>query len=356
VRLTLWMCCLLAVGTICIADQVEPAAPSEELLDALANKPYRASWAPLPMLRGHAARTSLLHKLLQSPDAKARVRSAFLLGQIGSGDSAALLATRLQDPERSVRVQSGIALACMGDARGITVCSAVLGDAPSWIRYYAVYGLWCVNTPAARRALQRHTRDRDALVSRTIREALKTPYIAPPVPPPRSDIKPSADMPPDEAWDEACDLFITESDWWWHRGDYDQCIRCLEAAVFLDPRYIDGYTSIAWLEWSLGRDPAAIRTLNCAISACPSDPEAYYGLGFHYYRTKRYARAEKPLNRAVELGGDHRTRRTYAHCLERLGKLDKALEQWSAVLALCPEDAAAEQNSARVKNLIQQAK
>jgi len=333
------------------------AAPCEEALDALANKPYRPLWAPAPMLRGDTTGIALLHKLLLSPNAKSRARSAFLLGQIASPNSVDLLARRLRDPNRDVRIQSGIALTCMGDARGVPVCSAALGDAPSWIRYYAAYGLWRANTRAAKRALRKRIQDRDALVSQTIREALKTPYVAPPpVHPQRAGIKQAPDVPPDQVWRQACDAFITESDWWWHRGNFNQSIRCLEAAVFLNPHYIEGYTSIAWLQWNMGDDPAAIGTLNRAISAAPFDPEAHYGLGFHYFNTKRYSQAEMPLKRAVELGGDHRTRRTYAHCLEKLGKLEKALEQWSAILEARPADAAAQHNFARVKKLIEEAK
>jgi len=369
--LTFALICILAAGTnVWAADQEQPAMPetdnsmpkvtlSEEALklDALAGKPYRPSWAPLPMFRGDTTRITLLHKLLESPDAESMARSAFLLGQIAFPDSAVLLAGRLSDPNRDVRVQSGIALACMGDARGVPACSAALGSGPSWIRYYAVYGLWCANTARARRALQKHAQGRDALVGPAIRQALKAPFAAPPpVPRQRPSAQHAPDMSPDQVWSEACDVFITESDWWWHAGNYDQSMRCLEAAVFLDPHYIEGYTSIAWLQWSMGRDPAAIGTLNRAISAAPSDPEAHFGLGFHYFNTKRYASAEKPLRRAVELGGDHLMRRTYAHCLEKLGKLREALDQWSAILEARPTDAAAQRNFARVKKLIEEAR
>ncbi len=44
-------------------------------------------------------------------------------------------------------------------------------------------------------------------------------------------------------------------------------------------------------------------------------------------------------------------RRQYAHCLEKLGKLDQSLEQWTAILEARPDDAAARRNYDRVKGV-----
>ena len=370
-RLTISICVfLLLLGTAAprTAWAAEPppgmsdaefATLSEDVqkLWALAAEPYRPPWAPLPVFRGDVAGTALLHELLASPDAVSRARSAFLLGQIANPDSIKVLAERLGDPDRAVRVQSGIALACMGDARGIPVCAAALKSGPSWIRYYAAYGLWCANTPQAKDILRRAPSGRDKLVSQAVEGALSTPFTAPPpVTPQPPKTEASSKPPPDELWQEAADVLISESDWWWHQGDFEQVIRCREAALFLDPGDVKNYSGIAWLQWNRGRDNEAIRTLKRGVKAAPSDPDAHFELGFHYYRTNRYAPAEEPLRRAVELGGDHLARRAFAHCLEKLGKLRESLEQWEAIVAARPDDGAARVNLERVRKLVEESK
>ena len=334
-----------------------PPPPTEERepspLDDLATKPFRPSWGPLPMFRGDVSVAAFLHDLISSQDAATRARSALLLGQIACPDSLELLAARLEDEERAVRVQAGIALACMGDPRGVPVCAAAIQTDQPWIRYYAAYGLWSVNSPRAEAVLRGSLRGQGPLVSRAIRGALQAPYVAPPPVPglPQTPLA-SPGPTPEYIWEQAADVLTREADWWWHKGDYDQAIRCQEASILLDPQYVDAYGTVAWLEWSMGRNAAAICTLRRGIAAAPSDPRGYSELGHHYYITHRYELAEGPLSRSVALGGDHLARRSYAHCLERLGKLSESLEQWSALRELRPTDLSLVVNHERVKKLL----
>ncbi|MGB9587642.1 MAG: tetratricopeptide repeat protein, partial [Armatimonadota bacterium] len=252
-----------------------------------------------------------------------------------------------------VRIHSGIALACMGDARGIPVCAAMMDDAPSWIRYYAVYGLWVTNTTRARNILSRYKRDKDTVVGPAVIRALSAPFAAPPpVPRGLANTNRVTALHVDVFLD-GCDIMIAEADWWWHKGNFDQSIRCLEAAVFLYPTYVDGYSSIAWLHWSLGREADAVRALKRAVETMPRDPEPYFELGLHYYRTSRYELAEEPLAKALQLGPDFRTRRMYAHCLEKVGKLEDAVRQWTTIVNEDPSDSIANRNLQRVKQLLQ---
>ena len=226
---SLTLCCvLLGLGMTAACAAEAPAAmhddgpalsrpisgevPSD--LDALAAKPWRPEWAPLPMLRGDAAAVPYLHELLSSPDGQARARSAFLLGQIGSRNSAKPLAERLGDPDRDVRVQSGIALACMGDARGIPVCAAALNTDVPWVRYYAAFGLWCVNTRRAQDILRSVPSGHDELVNHAVQGALNTPYVPPSVTPLPPDAKPPPELSASDIWEQVADVFIRESDWW----------------------------------------------------------------------------------------------------------------------------------------------
>lgn len=344
---------LISAVSVCASDMPGGEAQHEESprLAILAGKPYRPAWAPIPVLRDKSAWAPTLHRLLKSPDSVTRARSAFLLGQIGSRTSIKPLADKLNDPSPAVRTQVGIALACIGDTRGLKACANALETHASWIRYYAAYGLWNINTSQAKEVLKTHANGQDALTMQAIEGALNTPYIAPPAPDPIREKNAKA-FSANGIWAEAAVMLAGESDWWWHKGDYDQAIRCHEAGLLMDPHNVEGYSLIAWLQWSLGRGPVAVRTLKRCVAANPSDPNAYYELGNHYFITKKYALAEEPLRKSVSLGGDNLARRSYAHCLEKLGKLDEALAQWAAIVKANPKDGAARVNLNRVRKLI----
>jgi tetratricopeptide (TPR) repeat protein len=355
----LWIAMTLGLCAIAPAPAQEPSPAMtfpghgaedpgrDPALAALAQQPWRPEWAPLPLLRGQAAPVATLRGLLSSGSPEERARSCFLLGQLG--DSAALrtLRTCLADPSRTVRVQAGIALASLGDSAGVPACEATFAwDAP-WVRLYAVRALWGLGTDAARAALERHQTGQEPLVAHAIAAALETPTVAAPPAGAIQDIS-APDFPTTDIWDQAADVCTAEGDWWWHQGDYDQAIRCHEAALFFDPTYTDDYAVIAWLQWSLGRPATAIRVLNRGVAAAPQDPNAYFNLGHHYFNIRQYDAALGPLRRAVELGGDILCRRTYAHCLEHLGQLQAALAQWDEILRIDPTDGVARINRQHV--------
>jgi tetratricopeptide (TPR) repeat protein len=292
---------------------------------------------------------SMIRKLFAKNSAE-RARAAFILGQTGSRKSIPHLAGSLHDPSRAVRIQSAIALASLGDRRGISRCSTILKTGAPWMRYYAVCGLWRINSKESRAALRSGMRGQGEFISSTIRMALSMPFtsLASPLKPARW----MKNFPAERVIDEACAAYCIESDWWWEIGDYEQAIRCHEVEVFLDPKYVDGYMLIAWLEWSLGRDDAAVSTLKRGIAASPRNPDAYFWLGEHYMGTHRYLLARRYLNRSVELGGDHLARRAYAHCLEKLGEFELARDQWQILLKIKPNDPVIRRNYDRLNQII----
>jgi len=339
------------------ATQEGPEHVSE--LDQLAAAPYRPSWAPIPVLRGQTVVIDQLGELLDGGTPAEQARSAFLMGQIGWPKSVPSLAKRLAVDERQVRVQAGIALACLGDRRGLHTCAAVLSSGSAWIKYYAAYGLWCLKgaLPAEAQRIDRvltaNRLRQPPIVKLAIDGALQSPFVTPPA---VDELEPesSAGSPvPQQIWEQAADALVRESDWWFHKGDYDQAIRCSQASILLDPAYVETYTVIAWLQWSLGRNTEAIGTLHRAIAANPQDPDAYFALGYQYFNTREYSKAEGYLDKSVSLAADHLAVRTYAHCLERLGKLDQCLKQWASLLRDRPTDGAVRLNYERVQKLIE---
>jgi len=354
VRRFICICCVALCLCGSSAAQNVPTVAREESsniakLDALASKPYRPSWAPLPVFRESAAFVPFLQNELSSSDAQTRARCAFLLGQIGYRQSAKSLAPLLNDPDRAVRVQAGIALACLGDSRGVPTCASALASDPPWIRYYAACGLWRVGSPRAKRALRENLGGQSKLVTGAIEGALNTRHaVAPEV----HVSKSAPTITADDVLQAVSDRYILESDWWWHEGDYEQGIRCMQALVFLDPSDVQSSGLIAWLQWSLGRKAESVATLKQCIAANPSNPDAHFELGRHYMTDKKYALAEEPLRKSVELGGDHLAHRQYAHCLENLGRLSESLAEWAKILETLPNDAAARYNYDRIKGLL----
>ncbi|MEN6344701.1 MAG: HEAT repeat domain-containing protein [Armatimonadia bacterium] len=353
---------LVPTGAATSAEEPVPLEPPAATdvnhgaeLNHLANQPWRPEWAPIPVFRGETTALQALHSLLSSDDPAFRARAAFLLGQIGCPASVSHLTKALGDPVRTVRVQAGIALACLGDGTGIPTCAAVLkAPDPQVVRYYAVYGLWCARSPLARAALQGAANGQPPLVASALKGALTGPERPPITPVAAPGAAPTGPEPPaSQIWEQAADVFTLESDWWFHEGDYDQCIRCNEAAILLDPHLVEAYNVAAWLQWSRGRNEESMETLSKCVAANPEDPEAHYNLGYHLFNLKRYGQAEAPLRRSVELGGDNLCRRAYAHCLEREGKLAECLKVWEGLVADRPDDLSARTNRDRVKALVE---
>ncbi len=326
------------------ADFGFPAVHSPRL-DEMAQRVDRPPWAPLPIMWGHSEVVPMLVQLVRQGSVQDRIRAAFVLGQIGDRDAIKPLLNALDDPCRDVRIQTGIALACLGDERGQHAAWAALIGEPRWIRYYAVLGLSRLNTSRIRQNLKQIQPRQPKFIRTTITAALKQPAPVPAAAPKRPN------QPPAGFWQVLVDAFRAETDWWWHRGDYDQCIRCMEVMLLMDPTQAEIYSNIAWLHWSLGDDTRAIGIYHRAISALPDDPWVYHYLGQHYFMTKRYKLAIPYLRKAVELQPDIVTRHLLAHCLERTGQLGACFEQWREMYEKAPDDPAVKFNYERVKKL-----
>lgn len=328
-------------------DIFREPSKQETAYEELSLKAYRPAWAPLPLLHEKPIYIPALLKSLKSSDAKLRAKGAFLLGQIGSRSAIAPLTPLLRDKDANVRLHAGIALACLGDRKGLSVCETALKNGVTWIKYYAVVGLWNINNEESKRVLDKHSELREVLVGSAIRGALKSKYAsAPPVKTASGKIPPPGI---DQVWESAANVFSMEADWWWHKGNYDQAIRCHEAAILIDPGYPESYSIVAWLQWSLDRDAEAINTLKRGIAANPKSYESYHNMGAHYFNTKRYKESDYYLRKAVQLGGGFLVRRLYAHSLEKNGKLGDALFQWKEIVRLCPDDQAVKRMYEKIK-------
>jgi len=277
-------------------------------------------WLPVPVLRGHDyALPVLTDGSLSNADAAVRARCAFLLGQIGSPASASRLALSLQDRDRKVRIFSGIALGLLGDERGLPAARAALVGTRWWVRYYALIALWQIGGDRAEAAIKSALNDQDTLVGAAAKRALSDA-------PPSLWAKRTAcgldeELSLDEFIFDAANYFVGESDWWYHHGEYEQLLRCQEVAVFLDPTFVEMFEVNGWLYWSMERNTEATGAYRRGIEANPESWEAAFALGFHYFNLGAYGKALVYLARAQELGAPPTQLHTYAHALEKAGRL-----------------------------------
>jgi hypothetical protein len=199
------------------------------LFEAWEKAPGRPAWAPLELTWGQTEFTGRLVEILHQGEAGERARAAFALALTGAETSRDALARSLTDPEPEVRQFAGLALCYLGDARGSSEALNALRQAPPWIRYYALVGLWRLDSAAARRGIRESRESQDPFLTTTIPESLHSspwqPAVAAVSSVPATSPSPTSAA---EIWGALADSLELESDYWWHFGDYDQVCRALE--------------------------------------------------------------------------------------------------------------------------------
>ncbi|MBM3500756.1 MAG: HEAT repeat domain-containing protein, partial [Armatimonadetes bacterium] len=212
-------------------------------------------------LAGHYELTAAVRSGLCAEDGAVRARCAFLAGQIGDRAAAPTIQPLLTDSSLAVRRQAGIALCALGRSEGIPAADAALASAADWIRHYAVRALADLATDEARAVLEARRAAQGEMIGKQIDEALETwPWPSAQPAPAKEQIEAQPSL--HELFVEAGSAWVVESDEYWHQGDYAQCVRCNETALFLDPHHVELYGASAWLLWSMGRNERAVSILH----------------------------------------------------------------------------------------------
>ena len=335
----------LLAATVSLAA-TEHADPPR--LEQAAKTPGLAPWEPLPLLAGQRAWLPLVRPALEDANPVIRRRALFTLGCLQLSEGRSLAGQALADADRLVRVQAAVALVSLGDSRGLDGSTIALREGPSWLRLYALQGLWRLNSRAARARLKGSADYLTPFLGQCLQQALAQQPR-----PSRRQSTPAETLPPPasryDLWLEVCDTFILESDHWWHKGDYEQSIRCQQTAVFFDPANVEAFTNVAWLQWSLGRHGEATSTYRQALAANPQSWQAADALGQYYLGHHQTEAGVQYLQAAARLGSPAVPRRMLGHALEKLGRYEEARAVWSGILELDPNDPIALRQLARLK-------
>jgi tetratricopeptide (TPR) repeat protein len=117
-------------------------------------------------------------------------------------------------------------------------------------------------------------------------------------------------------------------------GAFRKATEALEELARRQPDYpmVDLMIAQALLKQEPPDYEQALRFLDRAAQATPSDPDVYYMLGKTYFSMGRYAQAVKPLERAIELGPTvSLSYYQLGQALQKLGREAEASEQFDKV-------------------------
>lgn len=298
--------------------------------------PQEASWTPFLVLEGRAQFLPAARRAAQAEDPVIRRRGLFILGALGLPEGVAPARQSLKHPDRLVRMQAAVALAMLRQPEGLPGAAVALREGPQWLQYYGLYGLWRLNSSRARQALRDSRPYLSGFLLETLDQALQAS-------PKKHSLLPRAGQPDDKLslyrlFDAVSGAYVRECDLWWHVGNYDQCIRAQQTALFFDPQYVDLYTNIAWLQWSMGRHGEAIQTYRQAIAANPRSWTAHQALGDYYWRHGHRRLGVTYLQKAADLGSPPVPRRALGHAYRQLGEAEQAQKVWQDILKLDPND------------------
>ena len=143
----------------------------------------------------------------------------------------------------------------------------------------------------------------------------------------------------------------SQTDEYWHRGDYPRIVDLDRVIVEADPGFLECYATGGWLMDSLGRRQDAEAFYQLGVRNNQDASYAYYNLGMFYYNTmKNYPAAVAVFRRdAATADAGVNDYKMLAHAYERTGNLTGALVTWKAVKKRWPDAPAVDLNLKRVQ-------
>lgn len=148
---------------------------------------------------------------------------------------------------------------------------------------------------------------------------------------------------------DLADYLWEASDYYFHTGDHERCIRLNLYIVDLDPSFIEAYLGAAWLQDSADRFDEAKATLELGIRHNPEHYACYFDLGWYHTKQHEYEKALRWYKLAAERECPPNVPRMVANTLEKLGRLPEALAHWRELLKLYPDDQVVIHNIGRLE-------
>jgi len=160
-------------------------------------------------------------------------------------------------------------------------------------------------------------------------------------------------------------LLTVQADSYWHKGDYENCVRMLTLQTELDPHWLEPYDQAGWLLWSMKRLEAAEEIYKRGIANNPDTYRLYFELGHMYYRTARpslyektgeesrrlFEKAAEQLYLAVRRPCPGNVDRLLAHALHQLGRYAEERQVLQNLLKKNPTDALAQRDLKRLQEM-----
>lgn len=129
------------------------------------------------------------------------------------------------------------------------------------------------------------------------------------------------------------------------QGLYEQALPHLQAAATFSPSETEYVMQLAFVQYVVGDDAAAIRTYNQVLSIDKSNGEAWFNLGMVLFGQQQLPEAESCFANACEIDGkDAQTWNNRGVCLWQLQRIDEAKTCFQNALQLDPSDTDAQFN------------
>lgn len=122
----------------------------------------------------------------------------------------------------------------------------------------------------------------------------------------------------------------------------DEAKAAYEAALDLDPAYVEVLVNLGALQNEKGETEEAIGLLEKAVEIRPDDPRAYVNLGSAYYSKGEYYEAMEHYRKAIEVNPEtYEAHYQIAVAFADAGIYREAIRSWQKVIELAPDTDAA---------------